>query len=105
MMNRAIVLGALGITAILLTVAATEAQSRLEVTINDTSVIPESVTSSKEGAVFFGSTAKGNIYRAMPGAAQAELWIQAATSGLTNVLGVLADDKANTLWVCANSTG
>ena len=26
-------------------------------------------------------------------------------TGLTNVLGVLADDKTNTLWVCQNNTG
>ena len=55
--------------------------------------------------MYFGSTAKGTIYRAAPGAAQAEPWIQASTAGLTNVLGVLADDKSNTLWVCQNSTG
>ena len=28
-----------------------------------------------------------------------------STAGLTNVLGVLADDKTNTLWVCQNNTG
>ncbi len=55
--------------------------------------------------MYFGSTAKGTIYRAAPGAAQAEPWILASTAGLTNVLGVLADDKSNTLWVCQNTTG
>ena len=55
--------------------------------------------------MYFGSTAKGTIYRAAPGAAQAEPWIQASAAGLTNVLGVLADDKTNTLWVCQNNTG
>jgi streptogramin lyase len=49
--------------------------------------------------------AEVTIYRAAPGASQAEPWIQASTAGLTNVLGVLADDKTNTLWVCQNSTG
>jgi len=49
--------------------------------------------------------AKGTIYRAAPGASRAEPWILASTTGLTNVLGVLADDKSNTLWVCQNSTG
>ena len=44
--------------------------------------------------VYFGSTAKGTIYRAAAGAAQAEPWILASTAGLTNVLGVLADDKS-----------
>jgi sugar lactone lactonase YvrE len=81
------------------------AQVRTEITINDTGVQAENLTSSQDGAVYFGSTAKGTIYRAAPGASQAERWIQASTAGLTNVLGVLADDKTNTLWVCQNNTG
>ncbi len=85
--------------------ALVRAQGRMEVTINDTGVQAENLTSSQDGSVYFGSTAKGTIYRAAPGAPQAEPWIQASTASLTNVLGVLADDKANTLWVCQNNTG
>ena len=80
-------------------------QSRTQVTISDTGVAAENLTSSRDGSVYFGSMAKGTIYRAAPGAAQAEPWILASTAGLTRVLGVLADDKTNTLWVCQNSTG
>ena len=80
-------------------------QGRTEVTINDTGTQAENLTSSQDGSVYFGSTAKGTIYRAAPGAAQAEPWIQASAAGLTNVLGVLADDKTSTLWVCQNNTG
>jgi streptogramin lyase len=96
-------LSAVAVCAVWSTLVA--AQGRTEVTINDTGVQAENLTSSQDGTVYFGSTAKGTIYRAAPGAAQAEPWIQAATAGLTNVLGVLADDKSNTLWVCQNSTG
>jgi streptogramin lyase len=81
------------------------AQGRTEITINDTGVRAENLTSSQDGTVYFGSTAKGTIYRAAPGTTQAEPWIQASATGLTNVLGVLADDKTNTLWVCQNNTG
>src|SRR6186997_3124744 len=81
------------------------AQARTEITINDTGVMPENLTSSQDGTVYFGSTSKGTIYRAAPGASQAEPWILASSVGLTNVLGVFADDKSNTLWVCQNSTG
>src|SRR6476646_11304393 len=92
----------------LITVAAlsplVRAQSRTEVTVNDTGIQAENLTSSQDGSVYFGSTAKGTIYRAGPGAAQAEPWIQASTAGLTNVRGVLADDKSNTLWVGQNAT-
>ncbi len=81
------------------------AQARTEVTIDDTGVQAESVTSSQDGAVYFGSTAKGTIYRAAPGSAQAEPWIQASAAGLSRTLGVLADDQTHTLWVCQNNTG
>ena len=80
-------------------------QSRSEVTINDTDVRPENLTSSRDGTLYFGSMAKGTIYRAAPGATQAEPWILASTTGLTRVLGVLAHDASNTLWVCQNATG
>jgi sugar lactone lactonase YvrE len=80
-------------------------QGRSEVTLSDTGVQAENITSSQDGSIYFGSTAKGTIYRAAPGAAQAEPWIQASAAGLTNVLGVLAHDKSSTLWVCQNSTG
>ena len=68
--------------------SAARAQDRSEVVIDDTGVQAESMTSSQDGAVYFGSTAKGTIYRAASGASRAEAWIPAATAGLTNVLGV-----------------
>ncbi len=79
------------------------AQGRAEVTLSDTAVSPENLTSARDGTVYFGSMTKGTIYRAAPGAARAEPWILASATGLTNVLGVLADDKSNTLWVCQNA--
>jgi sugar lactone lactonase YvrE len=91
-------------TILALSVSA-QAQTRPEIAINDSGVQPENLTSSADGSVYFGSTAKGTIYRAAPGATLAEPWILASTSGLTNVLGVLADDKSNTLWVCQNPAG
>lgn len=80
------------------------AQSRTQVTIGDSAVMAENLTSSRDGTVYFGSMAKGTIYRASPGAAQAEPWILASTAGLTRTLGVLADDRTGTLWVCQNAT-
>ena len=84
---------------------AARAQGRTQITINDTAVTPENLTSSRDGTVYFGSMAKGTIYRAAAGAAQAEPWILASAAGLTRVLGVLADDRSSTLWVCQNATG
>lgn len=80
-------------------------QLRTEVAPRDSAVSPESITSSNNGTVYFGSMTKGTIYRARPGAAHAEPWILAQATGLTNVLGVLADDGSSTLWVCQNATG
>jgi len=79
------------------------AQGRTQLTPSDSGVSPENLTSSRDGTVYFGSMTKGTIYRAAPGAAQAQPWILASAAGLTNVLGVLADDKSNTLWVCQNA--
>jgi len=81
------------------------AQGRTEVTIADSAVQAENVTSSRDGTVYFGSMTKGTIYRAAPGASRATPWILASAAGLTRVLGVLADDRTNTLWVCQNATG
>src|SRR6476469_3368638 len=80
------------------------AQTRTQITLSDTAVSPENLTSSRDGTVYFGSMTNGTIYRAAPGAARAEPWILASTAGLTRVLGVLADDRTNTLWVCQNAT-
>lgn len=77
-------------------------ERRTKITINDPDAAPENLTSSQDGTVFFGSITTGIIYRALPGVVQAEAWIPADTGGLTRVFGVLADDEANTLWVCAN---
>lgn len=102
MANRQLTLGVVTFASLSVLAAA---QGRGEITINDTGVQAENLTSGQDGTVYFGSTAKGTIYRAPPGASQAEAWIQASTAGLTNVLGVLADDKTSTLWVCQNNTG
>ena len=90
-------------TLVLAGALPTLAQDRTEIVINDTRVGPENLTSSQDGTVFFGSSTKGTIYRALPGVAQAEAWIQGDVAALTNVTGVLADDKSSTLWVCANA--
>ncbi len=84
--------------------ARAPAPARTQIALSDTAVSPENLTSSRDGTVYFGSMTKGTIYRAAPGAARAEPWILGSSAGLTRVLGVLADDESNTLWVCQNAT-
>jgi sugar lactone lactonase YvrE len=82
-----------------------QAADRTEIGFTDGKIFPESLTSTKNGAVFFGSLGNDSVYRAAPGASKAETWIKPKTAGLQTVLGVLADDGAGVLWVCASATG
>jgi sugar lactone lactonase YvrE len=75
-----------------------------EITLHGDRLFPESVTSTSDGAIFIGSLAKHSVFKAAPGAATAEPWISPGTNGLQDVLGVLADERAGTLWVCSSNT-
>ncbi len=74
-----------------------------QVIIDDKRSFPESLTSTADGTIIFGSLDHGTIYRAPRGAAKATPWIAAAPNGLQRVLGVFAHDASNTLWVCTNA--
>ncbi len=72
-----------------------------DVTIDDTQVYPESISSTSDGTLFSGSV-KGIIYRAAPGSSLAKAWITPnEQNGLLAVFGVLADERSGTLWVCS----
>ena len=84
---------------------AAQAADRTEITFADGRIFPESLTSTKDGAVYFGSLGLDSVYRAAPESSKAETWIQPKTNGLQTVLGVFADEPAGTLWVCTSATG
>src|ERR1700761_8762203 len=72
-----------------------------DVLIDDTNVYPESMSAAKDGSLYIGSI-KGIVFRAAPGGARAEPWIQpTAENGILSLLGVLADDRSGTLWLCS----
>jgi sugar lactone lactonase YvrE len=73
-----------------------------EVTVHEDKPFPESLTSTPDGALIIGSVTKSEIFRAPKGAATAEVWIKPGTNGLQRILGVLADPKSGTLWVCSD---
>jgi sugar lactone lactonase YvrE len=85
--------------------ACMAAPAPTEVLIHDDRPFPESITSTSNGTLIIGSLAKGMVFRAAPGAATAEPWIHHGTNGLDNVLGVLADERSGTLWVCSFHQG
>lgn len=72
-----------------------------DIRIDDTAVFPESVTSSANGTIYIGSV-KGNVYRALPDSNVAQAWIRhSPENGILTILGVLADDAHNMLWLCS----
>jgi hypothetical protein len=71
------------------------------VTVPGTTDFPESMTSTADGTLFFSSLAGGRVFRAAPGASEASEWIKQGTNGLDSTLGVLADEKSGTLYVCS----
>jgi sugar lactone lactonase YvrE len=87
-----------------LTTVATSALAAREpgdIRIDDTAVFPESVTSSVDGTIYVGSV-KGNVYRALPDSSVAHAWIRhSPENGILTILGVLADDAHDTLWLCS----
>lgn len=72
-----------------------------DVVIDDKGVFPESASADTAGNLYVGS-AKGVIYRALPGSGTAVAWIRPdETNKLVSLLGVLVDDKSGTLWTCS----
>jgi sugar lactone lactonase YvrE len=63
---------------------------------------PESITSTADGTLFVGSLGDGGVIRIEPGSEEPEVWIKPGAFGSRSILGVLAHEASNTLWVCSN---
>ena len=79
------------------------AQPITEIALPGKRVFPESITSISDGTLIIGSLGFGNVSRIAPGKTTAEEWIKPGTGGLNQVLGVYAEEKSKTLWVCSNN--
>jgi hypothetical protein len=90
------------IIAIMVAAGSAVAASGETIVLPGTRAFPESVTASKDGTLYIGSLAEGGVARALPGSNAAEPWIKPAAFGTASILGVLADDGSQTLWVCSN---
>jgi hypothetical protein len=74
----------------------------LDIVINDVAVYPESMSAASDGTVYIGSI-KGIVFRAAARSAHADPWIlPTPENGLLSLLGVLTDERSNTLWVCSS---
>jgi sugar lactone lactonase YvrE len=85
--------------------AGVHAADRTEIKLPDGPSFPESLTSTSDGTVYFGSLGLDSVFRAGPHSPTAQPWIQPKANGLQMVLGVLADEAAGTLWVCSSASG
>src|SRR5690606_31359763 len=74
-----------------------------EVIIRDGMVFPENLTSLENGDLVFGSSTSSIIYRARGSETEATPWFDGKAARLGRVLGVLADEPRNILWVCSTS--
>jgi sugar lactone lactonase YvrE len=74
------------------------------VTFSGTGIFPESMTSLDDGTLFIGSATRA-IYRAAPGATEAQPWTELEASAPRSTFGVLAHAPSRTLFVCTGTVG
>jgi hypothetical protein len=72
------------------------------ITMPDPNTFPENVTVLGDGTVVIGAMLQHYIYRARPGQAMAERWIDLTTVGSAS-WGLMADNSRNNLWVCTTA--
>jgi len=94
---------ALSAAALILIAGAGYAAPITEITLPGTRIFPESITSLSDGTLIIGSLGHGNVSRIAPRTTTVEEWIKPGTGGLNQILGVYADEKGKTLWVCSNN--
>lgn len=73
-----------------------------EISIPGDHTFPESITGTSDGTLYIGSLGDGAVYRVPPGGSAAVPFIAKGSSDLLSVIGVLADEKSGTLWVCSS---
>jgi sugar lactone lactonase YvrE len=98
-MARRRVSSALGVSAIALMLAGA-AHSETAVSVPDKS-FPESVTSTRDGTLYVGSFNNGGVTKVSPGG-KAEQLVKPGANDSRSTLGVLADERSGTLYVCSN---
>jgi sugar lactone lactonase YvrE len=89
-----------GVTFVSALILAGAAQAQAPVGVPDKS-FPESVTSTSDGTLYVGSFNNGGVTKVAPGG-KPEEFVKAGANDSRSTLGVLADEKSGTLYVCSN---
>jgi len=89
---------AIALTSAVALTSAAHAQA--PVNIPDKS-FPESVTSTSDGALYVGSFNNGGVTKVAPGG-KPEQFVKPGANDSRSTLGVLADERSGTLYVCSN---
>src|SRR5246127_2388912 len=84
-----------------LSTPATIAQAQ-SISIPGLRAFPESLTSTVDGTLFIGRLGDGGIVRANPRSGDVAVFVPPGASETRSILGVFADESANTLWACSN---
>jgi streptogramin lyase len=100
---KTIHLGVVVLSASLASLMPARAADRTEITFPGDHAYPESLTATSDGTIYAGSLYEGGIFRVPPGATTADQWIKPGANDSMITLGVLADEKAGTLWVCSSN--
>jgi len=95
-------LGALVLSASLVGLTPARAADRTEIVFPGDHAYPESLTATVDGTIYAGSLYEGGIFHVPSGAATASRWIEPGANDSMITLGVLADEKTGTLWVCSS---
>src|ERR1700756_513176 len=84
-----------------LSTPATIAQAQ-SISIPGLRAFPESLTSTVDGTLFIGRLGDGGILRANSRSGDVAVFVPPGASETRSILGVFADERANTLWACSN---
>ena len=96
MRRTSVVMAALAVALL----SATASMAADKVQIGSGKVSPESMTATSDGTLYAGSIAMGEVFRAAPSATAADKFIDKPADGPQAILGVFANEKGGTLWVC-----
>jgi len=90
-------------SAFILAALTASAAQAADIAVLTPKAFPESLTSTANGTIYIGSLSQGEVYRALPGERVAKTWISKDAGKFGLVLGVLADARSSTLFVCDNN--